>query len=122
MEEHQFPLDADSHLRRQVIMEIEREKVQTKVDETKKQFIKLARLFIVSTSVAGVGYWFFVPQAGLWAALFYVLFMLAFSPRTYQVFSMWREAKKAKKDLENWNTVIEDYNEISKEENYLLIR
>ena len=58
MEEHQFPLDLDSHLRRQVIMEIEREKVQTNVDETKNH-------------------------------------------------------------LENWNTVIEDYNEISKEESYL---
>lgn len=119
MEEHQFPLDLDSHLRRQVIMEIEREKVQTKVDEAKTQFVKLVQLHIVSTILAGVVYKIFLPQVGLWIALFYVLFLVAFSPRTYQVFSRWREAKHAKKDLENWNTVIADYNEIIKEENYL---
>jgi hypothetical protein len=69
MDEHQFPLDLDAGLRREVKLQVERETKDRDLKRTKRHFVKLTLRSLVSTAVAITLYILFFPKPS-WIGVF----------------------------------------------------
>jgi len=112
MEEHKFPFDLDTDLRRHVKLEVERETVKLKASEIRRRLFPLTLWFLMLFifGIVGTTGFFSRPSRGLISLLFAASVSLLFNFRRMQeVISLWHEMVNAKRQSRSWDHVAEDY-------------
>ena len=110
MEQYRSELDQSPALRREVTLETERHKKQIEVIETKNQLALHTKRLL-----AGIGVFLLlliIPQTrGLFGLIIFLLLIPAILKDTrIQVYSqLWRDLKRSKKELEEWDGLIKEY-------------
>ena len=112
MQEHQFPFDVDGDLRREVKLEVERDKLRQEVAELKARLIS-SRRWAIRTALFGLLfnglYKYFIPSHSGWWVLFNILIIS--SGWILEMASRWRALRQAERRLENWDAVAKDYHQ-----------
>jgi hypothetical protein len=118
MEEHRFPLELDSNLRREYSLKIERNCAEREAVAAKQGFFKIVwRLIFAVTLLAtfALVQIFRGPETAWWVWGICFLFILVCNTLSYQFFFAWRDRWESRKRLENWDSVIDDYNKTIRE-------
>ena len=113
MEEHKFPFDLDTDLRRQLKVEVARETAKLKATEIRKRLFRLTLWFLM-LFILGIVYTIestgFSRGRGLVCLLFAAsLSLLVNFRKAQEVISLWREMVNAQKESRSWDDVAEDY-------------
>ena len=110
--EREFPLDSDAGLRREVKLQIEREKAETAFKESRARLAgKLPICAFVSFVTALIFWKLLVPRMG-WTSFVLLTVFISFSsslPHIVDILWTWKEMRRAERQLENWDAVIGDY-------------
>ncbi|MEW6130510.1 MAG: hypothetical protein AB1757_25975 [Acidobacteriota bacterium] len=115
MNEHIFPLEADTDLRQQVTLEIERDKAESQFIKMKKMFYKFILKAILSLLVMFVGYWRLFPQMS-WGSLLGYWISLIIVVNVPELIFLWRETKESKQHLKSWEAVKKDYEAVKEQQ------
>lgn len=113
MEEHKFPFDLDADLRREVKLEVEQETLRLKFSEIRTDLYSVGRRFAVLVLLviaAYVVFFRFSRPAGLIVGAVASLFSwFGNFPTARKLFLAWRAVVNAKKELQSWDGVADDY-------------